>query len=212
MVDDKILMKVNGIEVFRYSLEAFINSGCVSGFVVVYRDEAQKDALMALCKDVSLPLFWVQGGVERQHSVFNGVKGLPEEFEYVMIHDCARPLITIQNIRELYDAVVEDKAAVLAHRVTNTVKCVKDTGKGSRCCYAEDVDRSSLWATETPQAFERKLILDAYNNVHTNNLRITDDVSAASLAGHSITFVENNTPNPKLTTPSYLKYIEFLLR
>ncbi len=64
---------------------------------------------------------------------------------------------------------------------------------------------------ETPQAFDRELILDAYRRIRYDRVQITDDTAAAHREGHRITLVENHDPNPKLTRPADLPWIEFLL-
>ncbi|HKB89618.1 MAG TPA: 2-C-methyl-D-erythritol 4-phosphate cytidylyltransferase, partial [Opitutaceae bacterium] len=73
-------------------------------------------------------------------------------------------------------------------------------------------DRSRLWAMETPQVFDRELIIEAYRKVRLNSLRVTDDAAAAELSGHPVSLLENRFPNPKITTPGDLAYLEFLLK
>jgi 2-C-methyl-D-erythritol 4-phosphate cytidylyltransferase len=75
-----------------------------------------------------------------------------------------------------------------------------------------DLDRSTLWAMETPQVFRRALILDAYRRVKADSVRITDDVAAATHVGHKVAIVENLFPNPKITEPHDLAWVEFLLK
>jgi 2-C-methyl-D-erythritol 4-phosphate cytidylyltransferase len=73
------------------------------------------------------------------------------------------------------------------------------------------VDRSNLWAMETPQVFSRDLIVRAYAKVAARKRKITDDASAVELLGKPIALLENPHPNPKLTSPADLAYAEFLL-
>jgi 2-C-methyl-D-erythritol 4-phosphate cytidylyltransferase len=128
-----------------------------------------------------------------------------------LIHDCARPCIHTEAIKDVYLAVQEDQAASLAHPVADTIKRIETVGV-LRKITLEDLDRSRLWAMETPQAFAFKGILTAYQNVIKKKLTITDDSAAAATIGLKTTLVPNKHPNPKLTTPTDLAYIEHLLK
>jgi 2-C-methyl-D-erythritol 4-phosphate cytidylyltransferase len=94
---------------------------------------------------------------------------------------------------------------VLAHRVTDTIK--QHSGNG----HLKTIDREHLWSMETPQVFTRELITRAYARVVEKDLSITDDAAAVELLNHPVALLENASPNPKLTTPADLAYLEFLL-
>jgi 2-C-methyl-D-erythritol 4-phosphate cytidylyltransferase len=94
---------------------------------------------------------------------------------------------------------------VLAHRVIDTIKEHRDPGR------LRTLDRSRLWATETPQVFARDLIERAYARVIARGWRVTDDAAAVERLGHPVALLENPHPNPKLTVPADLTYLEFLL-
>ena len=213
-VCDKILTPMAGLPILCHSVNAFLNSQTVAHFILVHRDTEQRAAIeqaLSHCALKDATLHWTLGGQERQDSVWNALQVLPAEIKMVFIHDCARPLIQPESLIKLADATARNKAAVLAHRVTDTLK---KTGPGPALDghYLEDVPRAHLWAMETPQAFERVLITQAYQDVQQRKLAITDDTSAAAAAGHPVAIVENDFPNPKLTTPADLAYMEFLLR
>jgi 2-C-methyl-D-erythritol 4-phosphate cytidylyltransferase len=123
----------------------------------------------------------------------------------VFIHDCARPLIRPEQLVALHKIVRRQRAVVLAHRVTDTIKERRARGR------LRTIDRSRLWAMETPQVFSRDLIERAYAHASTRRRRITDDAAAVEGLGHRIALLENPHPNPKLTTPQDLAYLEFLL-
>jgi 2-C-methyl-D-erythritol 4-phosphate cytidylyltransferase len=159
------------------------------------------------------PSALVHGGRERQDSVMNALSALPDDIEHVFIHDCARPLIRPEQLVALYKIVRRENAVVLAHRVTDTIKehlvvSSKSTPDDSRL---RTLDRTRLWAMETPQVFARELIVRAYARVAERDLQITDDAAAVELIHHPIALLENPYPNPKLTTPADLAYLEFLL-
>lgn len=211
-VEDKVLASLAGKPAVLYSVESFLDSGVVSDLVFVYRDAEQREKLSGLLEGTTLNLHWAQGGKERQNSVYNALKSLPEEIEYVFIHDCARPLVGVEQLKALREAVEADKAACLAHRVVDTIKDAGAPAETSRKLKLADLDRSRLWGMETPQVFERVLITGAYRQVIEENLSVTDDTAAVALQGHTVTLVENPRSNPKLTTPEDFAYIEFLLK
>jgi len=201
-VADKILAPLAERPVFAHSVAAFLASGVADYYVIVVRDQAQSIALSAYAPT---PAQFVVGGKERQDSVQNALAALPADIAYVFIHDCARPLVQAVQLAALHKIVRKENAVVLAHRVTDTVKKHSDSGR------LENLDRSRLWAMETPQVFAKDLIIEAYAKVAKKKLRITDDASALELLKHPVALLENTHPNPKLTTPADLAYAEFLV-
>jgi 2-C-methyl-D-erythritol 4-phosphate cytidylyltransferase len=201
-VADKILAPLAERPVFAHSVAAFLASGVADYYVIVVRDQAQSIALSAYAPT---PAQFVVGGKERQDSVQNALAALPADIAYVFIHDCARPLVQAVQLAALHKIVRKENAVVLAHRVTDTVKKHSDSG------LLENLDRTRLWAMETPQVFAKDLIIGAYAKVAKKKLRITDDASAVELLKHPVALLENTHPNPKLTTPADLAYAEFLV-
>ncbi|MEM8550272.1 MAG: 2-C-methyl-D-erythritol 4-phosphate cytidylyltransferase [Verrucomicrobiota bacterium] len=211
-VHDKVLTLLNGKAVVLHSLDAFHRAGIIDQITIVYRDEAQKENLSDVFAQAQCPypLNWVKGGTERQDSVFNALNEMSLLVEFVYIHDCARPLVHPEALQSLRQTVMQDKAAVLAHRVTDTIKKAS-TKRSTRKRRLRDVPRAGLWAMETPQAFERELIVEAYRRLRLDNLSVTDDTAAVGYQQVGVSLVENHWPNPKLTVPGDLDYLEFLL-
>jgi 2-C-methyl-D-erythritol 4-phosphate cytidylyltransferase len=207
-VADKILAPLAGRPVFAHSAAAFAASGVADFYAIVYRDARQS---LELSCYAPTPALFVKGGRERQDSVANALAGLPDDIDYVFIHDCARPLIRPEQLAALLTAVRRDGAVVLAHRVADTIKQTPAAARAPGRFRPTTLDRSRLWAVETPQVFARGLIARAYALVQSRGLRITDDTQAVELLGHPVTFLENPHPNPKLTAPGDLAYLEFLL-
>ena len=213
-VEDKILAPINGQPALVYSLKAFDRSCVINSYLIVYRDEIQKKAIEAIIAAHGfghLEIQVVLGGAERQLSVMKALNAIEENCDYVFIHDCARPCITTEAIKDVYAAVQEDQAASLAHPVVDTIKRT-EAADDLRKLSLEDLDRSRVWAMETPQAFALKNILKAYQNVIKKKLTITDDTAALATINLKTTLVPNKRPNPKLTTPIDLSYIEHLLK
>lgn len=201
-VNDKVLALLGGRPVFSHSASAFMQSAIADLYVVVYRDQRQ---MLELAAYTPTPSLLVHGGRERQDSVAAALAALPADIEHVFIHDCARPLVRPEQLVALHKIVRREHAVVLAHRVTDTIKEHRDDAR------LRTLDRARLWAMETPQVFSRELIVRAYARVAAKQVAITDDAQAVELLGHPIALLENTLPNPKLTTPADLPYLEFLL-
>jgi 2-C-methyl-D-erythritol 4-phosphate cytidylyltransferase len=201
-VPDKVLAPLAGRPVFAYSAAAFAASGVADFYVVVYRDRSQMTALSAFAPT---PSVLVRGGKERQDSVAAALAALPDDIVYVFIHDCARPLIRPEQLVALHKIVRRKQSVVLAHRVTDTIKKQRKNGR------LRTVNRSKLWAMETPQVFSRKLIDRAYARVSEKGVHVTDDAAAVELLGRPVALLENPHANLKLTSPKDLDLLEFLL-
>ncbi len=201
-VADKVLTSLAGRPVFAHSAAAFMQSAIADLYVVVYRDQRQ---MMELSAYAPTPSVLVRGGRERQDSVIHALAALPADIEHVFIHDCARPLVRPEQLVALHKIVRREHAVVLAHRVTDTIK------QHHANAHLRTLDRTRLWAMETPQVFARTLIVRAYARVQSRGLHITDDAQAVEQLDHPIALLENPHPNPKLTNPADLAYVEFLL-
>lgn len=209
-VPDKVLAPLGGRPVFSHSASAFMQSAVADLYVVVHRDQRQ---MMELSAYTPTPSILVRGGRERQDSVRNALAVLPGDIAHVFIHDCARPFIHPEQLVALLKIVRREQAVVLAHRVVDTIKehRVVSHPRGHDDSRLRTLDRSRLWAMETPQVFSRELITRAYDRVAARGLAITDDAQAVELLGQPVALLENPHPNPKLTTPADLAYLEFLL-
>ena len=211
-VDDKLLLSLADKPVIWYSVKAFSDARIVSQIVIVYRDNEQKNVIENSVREVGIPIFWAKGGKERQDSVWSGLETSPKDTEVVLIHDGARPLITPNAVREVAEAAYNAGAACLARKVNDTIKKTDSKNSGDGGYQIETIDRSNLWAMETPQAFRYALIREAYQKVLHSNISMTDDLAAIETRGHLVQFVENDRPNIKLTTPLDVSYIEFLIK
>jgi 2-C-methyl-D-erythritol 4-phosphate cytidylyltransferase len=207
-VPDKILVPLGGRPVFAHSAAAFVASGVADFHLIVHRGPRQALELSAYAPT---PALFVPGGRERQDSVAAALAAVPDDIDYVFIHDCARPLVRPGQLIALLKAVRRDGAVVLAHRVTDTIKQIPARSASPVRVRATTIDRARLWAMETPQVFACDLIRRAYDRVGRRGERITDDAQAVERLGHPVTFLENPYPNPKLTTAADLAYLEYLL-
>lgn len=212
-VEDKILWKLNQKTVFSYSFEVFSTCDFIAEIIIVCRDEAQMTLLLNEISQNSKSVNFCFGGKERQNSVYNGLKQASRDCSYVYIHDLARPLIRIENILSMYSILEKETAVTLGHRVSDTIKrCDEKTDPTKIATNLTDLDRNTLWAMETPQAFPFPNILSAYERVEADNLSITDDNAAYEYLGGKVQIIENPFPNPKITKTEDLHYLEFLIK
>ncbi|MBR03811.1 MAG: 2-C-methyl-D-erythritol 4-phosphate cytidylyltransferase [Acidiferrobacteraceae bacterium] len=205
---DKLFLEVAGLPLVGHTWRCFDQLPEADEVIVVIRDEA-KPLFENLAKRINArkPWWLVAGGAERQESVWNGISATTAESEIVAIQDGARPCTSLAAIQSVLVAAREMGAAVLAKRVSDTLK----RGDGL-AQVVETVDRENLWAVQTPQAFRREVILAALAKVRDEGLSITDDTAACDAIGQAVKLVECDQPNPKATTAADLPFIESLLK
>lgn len=148
----------------------------------------------------------VVGGQERYHSVYNGLKALKDDIEWVAIHDCARPFLNKAILTNALEFAKKNGSAVLAVPVKDTIKEANEHMKVVLTC-----DRSRLFNIQTPQIFLRKEILKAYDQGLQRNHQMTDDAGMMELAGYSVCLFPGDEKNIKITTPLDLKLAELFL-
>ncbi len=151
----------------------------------------------------------VLGGARRQDSVAAALKEIePVGTRYVVVHDAARPCITPDLIRETLKYAKRFGSGVAAHPVSDTIKVA---GKGM--VVERTLDRSTLWAVQTPQAFAADKFLAAYERFGgAKDTTFTDDASIMEAAGETIRLVKWEAPNLKITTPIDLTLAAAILR
>jgi 2-C-methyl-D-erythritol 4-phosphate cytidylyltransferase len=205
---DKLFLELNGAPVVAHTWRRFERAKCIDEIVLVVRDGMQ-DAFAELAREhVFRKKFQlVAGGKERQDSVWNGLAALSPDARIVAIQDAARPCTSERLITATVEAARETGAAVAAQPVTDTIKESSD-GKFIQ----RTVDRSRLWAVQTPQTFQVEIIRRALSEVRRQGLPITDDTAACELIGQPVKLIHFNQPNPKITRPEDLAYVELLLR
>ena len=205
---DKLFMEVSGAPVVAHTWERLDEVESIDEIVLVIRDGLRK-AFEELAGTLELqkPYRFATGGKERQDSVWNGLQAISSSASIVAIQDGARPCTPAELVEATIDAARDSGAAVAAQKVTDTIK-QSDDGK----IIARHLDRSRLWAVQTPQTFRVEVIRKALSAVREKGLVVTDDTAACELIGQPVTLVESARPNPKVTVPSDLHYIELLLR
>lgn len=204
---DKLFLTLAGLPVIAHTWKRFDAARCIDNIVIVVRD-GMVPAFEELAEQCQLRKPWrvVIGGKERQDSVWNGLDALPPPAEVVAIQDGARPCTTELLIETTVRVARERGAAVAAQPVTDTIK---ESQNG--LVISRHLDRRALWAVQTPQTFRVEVIRRALSAVRERNLYVTDDTAACELIGQEVRLIPSATPNPKVTLPQDVPYVEMLL-
>lgn len=199
---DKLLADIEGKPVLQRSVEAFLAVPDIKQIIVVCPEERWKQIGI---QDERINR--VDGGDTRQNSVNAGIDALGEGIELVAIHDGARPLVSPADIEQCIATAKEYGAATLAKPATETMMRADEDGFSTK-----RVDREQIWFMETPQVFEYDQLAKAAQYTRSENLNCTDEVSALQTIGGRVKFIEPNSPNIKITTPSDLALAAALLK
>jgi 2-C-methyl-D-erythritol 4-phosphate cytidylyltransferase len=141
--------------------------------------------------------------------VLRGLRELPDNVEWVAVHDAARPLVSQQLIDDTFAAAREHGAAVPALPVNLTIK--QATGP-LPSKVLRTVPRHELWAMQTPQIMRRRELLEGFEKCPLPLEQVTDDVQILELTGNNVWLVAGDDRNLKITTPLDVQIAELLLR
>ena len=148
----------------------------------------------------------VAGGSSRSDSVWRGIQALPAGTEWVLVHDGARPLVSPALVEETLKAAREHGAAIAAVPVVPTIK------QAEGGWVTRTLDRTHLWAVQTPQAFRLGLLRKAHERGRARKIRPTDDAALVEAMGRPVRIVLGSERNLKVTTPEELLIAGALLR
>ncbi|MFP7335459.1 2-C-methyl-D-erythritol 4-phosphate cytidylyltransferase [Shouchella clausii] len=203
---NKQLIDLNGIPLIVHSLRLFEeDAACKAIWLVVSEPERQTMEKLVAEYRIGKVKGLVNGGAERQDSVYAGLKGM-EEAEIVLIHDGARPFVAKPILTKLVDEAAQSGAAIAAVPVKDTVKLANKNS------VARTVERKNLWAAQTPQAFQYELVLAAHEDAKKHGFIGTDDASLVERLDKQVTIVESDYLNIKLTTEEDLLFAETILK
>lgn len=202
----KQYMELRGKPLIYYSLQTFEDSSVDEIILVVGKDEIDYNRKHIVEKyKFSKVKEVVAGGSERYFSVYNGLKTI-KEADYVLLHDGARPFVSLDLVEAILKDVRQYKACVLGVPSKDTVKIVNDSN-----LVTNTPDRKYAWIVQTPQAFSYFLIKKAYEAVimelsslgeNDTKPNITDDAMVVEhYTNHPIKLIEGSYANIKITTP-----------
>jgi 2-C-methyl-D-erythritol 4-phosphate cytidylyltransferase len=202
----KALVELAGRPLVAWSVAALAASERVEQLVIA-APGGHEDQIAAVAGEAApnLPLDVVAGGSSRSRSVANGLEAVPEA-AIIVVHDAARPLVTA----ELIDRSVSQlerwgcDAVIAAARATDTIK---EANAGGRV--TATLERSSLWAVQTPQTFRADALRKAADGSELD--RAYDDAQLVEAIGGDVRVVESSRDNLKITTPFDLRVAELVL-
>jgi len=203
--EDKMFASLAGETVLARSIEVFDGCPAIGQVVVVLREEA-----VAPVREMVASRGWAKvsdtcvGGKRRQDSVLIGLD-LLDEWEWVVVHDGARPLVTGDLIERGLKAAAATGAAVAAVPVTDTIK----TAGADRIVVATP-SRDDLWTVQTPQVFRHDILLEAYRKATVATAVATDDATLVERAGNSVKLYMGAYDNIKITAAHDLVIAEAL--
>ena len=188
---NKLIEEIDGKTVIEHSVDAF----CIDKIdeIIIPANETIIDILKDKFKN-NPKVKIILGGSCRQMSVYNGLKF--SKCDYVLIHDGARPMITKELVELVIDTVITKKALTVATKTIDTIKEVENDK------IIKTIDRSKLYNTQTPQAFDYELILNAHKKFEGENY--TDDAGMLEDAGIDVYIVNGSYKNLKITTKADL--------
>ena len=194
---NKLLVKIDEMPVFLYSLQTFARLVPADHIVLVVAAAARHEFETARADfPFTHGLEIVDGGKTRQESAYNGLKVLSETLEFAAVHDAARPFVSPEIIGACIDSARAFGSGVAARRVTDTIKVVDSQDR-----VTATPARQTLCAAETPQIFRRRELLAAYDMIISRGLSVTDEAAAMELAGHVVHLVVHDRNNRKITYP-----------
>lgn len=205
---NKNLLKLAGEPILIRTLKTFSQVERINFLIVAVAEHEVETVEKLLSAEKNLKSWRVTvGGSERQYSIANALKLLPDDAEIILVHDAARPLISVQTINEVIDAVEKFGGAIAAVPAKDTIKIVDAKG-----FVKYTPPRREMAVVQTPQGFKREILLRAYDKAAEENFLGTDDSSLVERLGVRIKVVTSSYENIKVTTPEDIHVAETILR
>ncbi|MBD2390552.1 2-C-methyl-D-erythritol 4-phosphate cytidylyltransferase [Aphanizomenon flos-aquae NRERC-008] len=204
---NKLLLQIRSKPLIAWTLLAAEAASSISWIGIVSQPPDWDDfksiiADLRLKKTIEL----ISGGSTRQESVYNGLQALPSHAKRVLIHDGARCLATPNLLNACSEAIIDCFGLIAAVPVKDTIKVVKDNG-----VIKNTPDRQQLWAAQTPQGFDVKLLKQCHDEGIRQGWEVTDDAALFEKCGIEVRIVPGEETNLKITTPQDLAMAEFIL-
>jgi len=205
----KQYLPLAGVPVLVHTLRAFQSATVIDEIYLVVPEGDIPDVTNEIVARHGLTkvTMVLAGGAERQNSVRNALLHVRDEHGIILVHDGVRPFVSGELISRAVTAADQYGAATIGVPVKDTVKEVSDAG-----WVVKTVPREGLWLTQTPQAFQRTLVLAAYEKAVQEGFSGTDDASVVERMGVPVRMIPGESDNIKLTTPEDLVLGEVILR
>lgn len=210
---NKPLHLLKGRPLVAWVLEALQGVDEIDEIVPVFKEEdLMSGAELVEAYNISKARRIVCGGRERQDSVNNAVSVLDNNTSIVLVHDGARPLVDRELFSRAIDSLKEFDGVVAGVPVKDTIKETdKSEGRETGIIVKRTLDRSLLWAIQTPQVFDFQKLRGAYAKAYAEGFYATDDSALVEQYGGKIRIIEGSYRNIKITTPDDIIIAEALL-
>jgi 2-C-methyl-D-erythritol 4-phosphate cytidylyltransferase len=203
----KQFLAIKGHPILYYTLSIFELIGQIHEIILVVGKEDLRLAREEIVEKYRFKKVRItEGGAERQDSVYNGLRELSPQTDIVVIHDAVRPFVAKSIIEKSIQAAGEYRAVGVAVPVKDTIKVV-----GSGNIIKNTPDRKTLWAMQTPQAFDYGLIIEAHERARQEGFYGTDDTVLVERMGLPVRVIEGAYENIKITTPEDIIIAETLV-
>ena len=207
----KQLVKIEGKPILTWSAEAFDAVADIGLIVVVCPEERMDEYLREAIDPFPFvtPIVLAPSGPSRQESAFSGLEYVPEEYEYVVMHDGARPLVSPEFIEHTINMIkgnVDCDGVVVAHPAVDTLKIVENG------IIVGTPDRRVFWNAQTPQVFRAGIYRRAHAAALSDGFVGTDDSSLIERLGGNVIVVEGKRDNIKLTVPEDYPMLASLIK
>lgn len=199
--------KINGIEILVHTILKFQKAKKVDKIIVaVNKDFIGKVENLVKKYRLNKVVKVVEGGKERQDSVYSALKSIKAEpSDLICVHDAVRPLISSKEIDELIEFASKKKSVIAAKKAIDTVK----TGSN----FVEDtLDREKIWLVETPQIFTYKILNEAFEKAYEDEFYGTDESSLVERLGVKVYFYQVKGENRKITLKEDLSFARIFLK
>jgi 2-C-methyl-D-erythritol 4-phosphate cytidylyltransferase len=211
----KVFVALDGRPVWLRTADLFRDRSDVRQVMVVVAPEDQQYFADRFGSDLAvLGIDWVLGGSQRHDSIRNALQQIDPQSKWIAVHDAARPCAAKKDIDQVFALARKTGAAILAQPVHATLKRVTENKQ-----VEQTIDRTHLWLAQTPQAFERELLVTAYQTYvdsasggRWQGIPITDDAQLIEALGHPVSVVAGSGTNLKITTAEDLNLAQAILK
>jgi 2-C-methyl-D-erythritol 4-phosphate cytidylyltransferase len=192
---NKLFLKIIESPIIELTLKIFgEDKRCNEIILPIKEAEKQFFESLNLPSTIKHKLTFVQGGSERQESVYNGLVSIKDTESLILVHDGARPFVTNVVIERILEKLIEQEAVICAVPMKDTIKKVVNN------VVVETIDRSTLWGVQTPQAFTYECLMAAHRKAIEKGFLGTDDASLVEWNGSKVSVVNGDYNNIKVTT------------
>ena len=205
--EKKQLKELSGRPLIRYTLTPFVESSAIADIIIAaQKKDFDKLAYVVDSIAAGKKISIIEGGDTRQGSISNALAQINSNTDYVCVHDAARPFVSRELIEKLINALKTCDAVTVGRKSTDTLK------ECTNGIVSRTIDRKKIWQVQTPQAFTKEVIMNAYELAEKQNILATDDSSLVEEAGYQVNIINDSSINFKITTKEDWIMAEAILR